>query len=100
MYDTGINTNERVYCAAPLMILGIIAVFFWLPVAAHVEYWGIDMWHRAFMLNGAARRTVLLYRQFPFWNPYMSGGAPLLANPAVSFLSPTFLVVLGAGVIS
>jgi len=100
MHDTGGDTRERTRCAVPLIILAAVACVFWLPAAVRVGNWGDDMWHRAFMLAGAARRTILLYRQFPFWNPYMSGGAPFLANPASSFLSPTFLVVLAAGVVS
>lgn len=78
-------------------MLFLLAVLFWLPAAVRLENWGDDMWHRAFMLAGAARRSLLHYGQFPFWNPYMSGGAPLLANPASSFLSPSFILVLVAG---
>ncbi|MCX6356069.1 MAG: hypothetical protein NTZ78_14385 [Candidatus Aureabacteria bacterium] len=83
-----------------LSIFSVVALLFWLPVAAHMDYWGSDMWHRAFMLAGAARKTILQYWQIPYWNPYMSGGAPLLANPASSFLSPTFILVLVAGVVT
>lgn len=80
-------------------ILLAVAVVFWGPVASQMGNWGEDMWHRAFTLAGAARKTILEYRQFPFWNPYLSGGAPLLANPASSFLSPSFVLVLAAGTI-
>ncbi len=87
-------------CWVHFIILLAIGFAFWYPAARHLEYWGDNMWHRAFMLAGAARRTILVYHQFPFWNPYMTGGAPLLGNPASSFLSPTFLIVLASGVVT
>lgn len=99
MNDIGSAAPRHDRTIRPLGILAVIACVFWLPAALYPGNWGDDMWHRAFTLAGAARRTILLYHQFPFWNPYLSGGAPFLANPASSFLSPTFLIVLGAGVV-
>ncbi len=34
----------------------------------------------------AVRRTILEYREFPFWNPWTHGGTPLFANPQVAVL--------------
>jgi hypothetical protein len=74
-----------------------IAVAFWCPAVRDPLWWGDDWWDRAFTLAGVARASIVRYGQFPFWNPYMSGGLPLLANPASAFLSPSFLAVLLAG---
>ncbi|QQS20174.1 hypothetical protein IPL85_01840 [Candidatus Saccharibacteria bacterium] len=35
----------------------------------------------------AARKSMLEYGQFPWWNPWISGGVPLFANPQFGLLS-------------
>jgi len=83
--------------ALAVLVLIAVALAFWLPCIVEPTYWGMDMWDRTAALAGTARVTILRYRQFPFWNPYMSGGLPLLANPETAFLSPSFATVLLAG---
>lgn len=80
-----------------VVLLFACAALMWLPVASDMGAWGDDMWHLAFLQAGAARRTLLGYGQFPFWNPYAAGGEPLLAYPMSSFLSPSFAFTLGFG---
>ena len=50
-------------------------------------------------LYEAFRISVLHYHQIPLWNPWMSGGVPLLANPQFGFLSLQSLLVLPFGAI-
>lgn len=40
------------------------------------------------------RQSVLQYRQFPLWTPYLGGGYPLIANPLDGSLNPFFIPVL------
>lgn len=42
----------------------------------------------------AIRKSILDYGQFPWWNPWVSGGVPLYANPQFGVFSlPTLLVI-------
>lgn len=45
-------------------------------------------------LYEAARITILDYHQFPDWNPWMSGGIPLYANPQYGLVSVQTLTTL------
>jgi hypothetical protein len=43
----------------------------------------------------AMRQSILHYHQFPWWNPWISGGVPLFANPQFGLISiQTFFVLL------
>ncbi len=42
----------------------------------------------------AMRRSILEFHQFPWWNPWVSGGVPLFANPQFGLLSITTPYVL------
>jgi hypothetical protein len=78
-------------------LLLALSFVMWLPVAFPLGGWGIDVWHRAFLLAGVPRLTLLRYHQFPFWNPWASGGVPFLAYPISSFLSPAFMLTVAFG---
>lgn len=45
----------------------------------------------------AARDSILKYNQFPWWNPWVSGGVPLFANPQFGLLSLPMLLALPFG---
>lgn len=47
----------------------------------------------------AFRVSILEYKQFPFWNPWMSGGVPLFSNPQFGLYSIQSLLVLPFGAI-
>lgn len=42
----------------------------------------------------AARQSILKFKQFPWWNPWVSGGVPLFANPQYGLLSIQSLTTL------
>jgi hypothetical protein len=54
-----------------------------------------------FFANAEAfRKTVTLYHQFPWWNPWVSGGIPLYADPQFGLVSlQTFLVLVFGSVV-
>lgn len=45
----------------------------------------------------AARRTILIYRQFPWWDPWTRGGFPLAANPQCGVIGLAMPFVLAVG---
>ena len=83
--------------SAAVKLLLALSVVMWLPVAFQLGGWGIDVWHRAFLLAGVPRLTLLRYHQFPFWNPWASGGVPFFAYPISSFFSPAFILTVAFG---
>lgn len=48
-------------------------------------------------LYEAARSTILDYRQLPWWNPWVSGGVPLFANPQFGPISIQLITSLFFG---
>ncbi len=55
---------------------------------------GLDIWQQGLFVAAVPRHIMLTYRQFPFWNPWGSGGVPCLGHPYSSFLSPGYLFTL------
>jgi putative flippase GtrA len=43
-------------------------------------------------MTEAARITIQEYGQFPLWNPWVSGGVPLFADPQFNILSPSLFL--------
>ncbi len=78
----------------PYVILLIITTIFVFPLFSGINNVGKGDWDFFCFHNELPRNSILEYHQFPLWNPYASGGRPLLADPQVGFLSPTFLSTL------
>lgn len=75
----------------------LVALFFLLPIFKNLNNWGIWDWDIETFWYAVPRYTILKYYQFPLWNPYFCGGAPLFANPQSVLLSPFFLIILALG---
>ena len=56
-------------------------------------------WDHVTSWNAVARATLLQYKQFPLWNPFVNGGNVFLAHPHSCFLSPYFFFIVFFGVI-
>ncbi len=78
----------------PYVLLILITVTFTLPLFKNQYNTGAGDWDFFCFQNEVPRITILKYLQFPLWNPYASGGRPLLADPQAGFISPTFLTTL------
>ncbi len=78
----------------PFFILLAVALGFAAPVLKNIHYWGHMDWDQFTFWHAVPRETILKYRQFPLWNPYVNGGNVLLAHPHSAFLSPFFICVL------
>ncbi len=71
-----------------------IALIFCLPIFLQLSSQGIWDWPEAAATYESFRIAALQYGEFLFWNPYMCGGAPGLANPQTYFLSISGLFAL------
>jgi len=60
---------------------------------------GIQDWDYYFSFFEVARRSILTYHQFPLWDPYHCGGAPLFGNAQTAIISLNFLFVLLFGTV-
>lgn len=54
-------------------------------------------WDYFLQLYEAFRISILEYRQFPWWNPWVAGGVPLFANPQFALFSIESVSVLILG---
>lgn len=79
---------------APLAVLAAIALVYISPVLVDIRNIGVSDWDSQLFYHAAPLKTILEYGQFPLWNPYFCGGAPMLASPELSFLSPAYIFVL------
>lgn len=79
-------------------VLALFLIALWcLPYFTSGEKieWG-DYGYYAQMYQ-AMRINILDYHQFPWWNPWLAGGAPLYANPQLGVFSIQSLLVLCFG---
>ncbi len=71
-----------------------------MPLMQNPDGFGFADWDFVLDKFEALRRTILIWRQFPWWNPWSRGGFPLAAEPqigAVSLATPLVLT-LGSGI--
>ncbi|HLD42713.1 MAG TPA: hypothetical protein VJB08_01860 [Candidatus Nanoarchaeia archaeon] len=83
----------------PLLVFTSLALLFTYPIFQNITYWGGGDWDQHFFYSEAARKTILEYHQFPFWNPWYCGGNALLAHPESLFLGPFFILNLIFGTV-
>ncbi len=84
-----------------LHIIAIIVIIVWnFPYVSGNNF--IDRGDFSYFLQGyeSIRITILDYHQFPWWNPWVSGGMPLYANPQIGVFSITTLMVMIFGTIT
>jgi hypothetical protein len=83
-----------------LMVFIISTLVFLTPIFKDFNYWGGRDWGLTEGFDIVPRETLLLYHQIPLWNPYVSGGTPLLADAQSLCLSPLFPIILVFNVMS
>lgn len=94
MCETDGGTGGRGHRAISRVIITLIASGFCLIATVLFQSKGVEMdiWQQASFFNAVPLRTIFVYHQFPFWNPWASGGVPHLAYPFSTFLSPSFIL--------
>lgn len=82
----------------PILIALILTILFAAPIVDDFIFWGQMDWDQFVSWNAIGRDSLLRFRQFPLWNPYVNGGNVLFAHPHSPFLSPfyIFVIIFGA----
>ena len=80
-------------------VLAVLAILFTSPLLSRLENLGIRDWDQQLFYYGSFLKTVTVYGQFPFWNPWYCGGSVLLQNPQVPIFSPAFLLAPFVGLL-
>ncbi len=78
----------------------VLAYFFAKIFLSHLSFLGRGDWDYFCSMHEVIIQSIFKYHQFPFWNPYNSGGLPLFANPQGSFPSITGLCAMVFGTIA
>ncbi len=78
----------------PYILIFFITLSFTSSIFENITNTGRGDWDPFCFFSEAPRTTIIKFYQFPLWNPYASGGRPLLANPQVDFLGPTFILTI------
>ena len=81
---------------APL-VLPLACLALAVPLLQHPENLGFGDWDLYLQKHEAARRTIALWGQFPWWDPWCRGGFPLAANPQCGVISVAMPLVLAFG---
>ena len=77
------------------ILLSFPILLFLFPFAKDSKGILMGDWDYFAQLYEAARRTILEFHQFPWWNPWIGGGVPLYPNPQyglISFQTPLVLI--------
>ena len=67
------------------------------PIMRHPDGLGFADWDFVLDKFEALRRTILIWGQFPWWNPWSRGGFPLAAEPQIGAVSMATPLVLALG---
>jgi hypothetical protein len=81
--------KESLSCnATAVVVFFVIALVFLKPLYHNFNYLGSRDWDILESRTLIARDTIVKYHQIPLWDPYQTGGVPLLADPQSLLLSP------------
>ncbi len=67
------------------------------PIMKNPDGLGFSDWDFVLDKFEALRRTILIWGQFPWWNPWSRGGFPLAAEPQIGAVSIATPLVLALG---
>jgi hypothetical protein len=93
------KVNKRISGIVLFILIGSILSYIYLaPFLEFKETMFLRLdWHKEFQMTSANWITLTKYHEFPFWNPYISGGNFLFAHPESHVLTPEtiFLIIFG-----
>jgi hypothetical protein len=75
--------------------LSVISLLY--PIMHNLDGLGFSDWDFVLDKFEAARRTIVIWGQFPWWNPWCRGGFPLAAEPQIGAISMATPLVLALG---
>jgi len=76
-----------------LLSLPIIALY-GLTIFSHPFAVSVGDGDSFYAMSEAARKIILQYGQFPWWNPWIAGGIPLFADPQFGLFSIHMVIIL------
>lgn len=76
------------------LALGVAILLAMLPLVYRTGQLAISDWDFYLSYFTHLQRTVLVYHQFPLWNPWICGGASAIGDPEFPVISPFFPLVL------
>jgi hypothetical protein len=78
--------------------LGVVSLV--VPIMQNPDGFGFADWDFSLDKFEALRRTILVWGQFPWWNPWSRGGFPLAAEPQIGpiWMATPFVLTLGTTV--
>lgn len=84
----------------PALLLAIATVSLAIPLLSRPNASGFGDWDFHLQEFEAIRVSILLYHQFPWWNPWSCGGFPLAGEPQCGLFSVAtpFVLAFGPGV--
>lgn len=88
---------------ALFILLATLPVLLYAGKASLVYHHGIfgnEDWDYFAQMYEATRQSILIYHQFPWWNPWTMGGVPLFANPQFGLISLQMPLVLVFGTVT
>jgi hypothetical protein len=68
-----------------------------IPILRNPDGLGFADWDFVLDKYEAVRRTIVLWGQFPWWNPWCRGGFPLAAEPQIGAVSMATPLILALG---
>jgi len=78
----------------------VLALYYAFPFLLNINNWGMRDWDLFTTVQAVALGSIINYGQFPFWNPYLSGGNICFHHPEIGVLTPFFLLQLIFGVVA
>jgi hypothetical protein len=83
-----------------LIVLGtLLSLIYYFPILNSGNNLGIQDWDINFAWTEVTRISLLVFHQFPLWNPFKCGGSPLFVNPQIPVVSFQTLFALLFGTI-
>jgi hypothetical protein len=73
-------------------VYGVLSIIFCLPLFSQPAGLSTADWGLPFTYHSHVLRSLVEYRQLPFWNPGSCGGTVLWQQPLVPLLSPAYLL--------
>ena len=90
--EDDVRSPRWLACVLPLACLALA-----VPLLQHPENLGFGDWDLFLQKHEAARRTIALWGQFPWWDPWCRGGFPLASNPQCGVISVAMPLILAFG---
>jgi putative Mn2+ efflux pump MntP len=88
---------EKILRLGTVLLLSLPVVLFFLPFLLGLHRQLPGDWDYFAQLYESTRRIILVYHQFPWWNPWQAGGVPLYANPQFGLFSIQLPLVIVFG---